>query len=52
MTCVVGSVLWWLCGFGHLVVILWVVHKCRCVLGVSMGSLRDKVDEGWCVVSV
>ena len=32
MTCVVGRVLWWLCGvgecsFGHLI-ILCVVHKC------------------------
>ena len=45
MTCVVGRVLRWLCdvgncGFGHLLVILWVVHKCRFVLVLSMGCLR------------
>ena len=44
MTCVVGRVLWWLCGvgecgFGHLI-ILCVVHKYGFVLVVSMGSLR------------
>ena len=46
VTCVVGRVLWWLCGvaecgFAHLIVILCVVHKCGFVLVVSMGSLRD-----------
>ena len=40
-----GKVLWWFCGvgecgFGHLIVILRVVHKCGFVLVVSMGSLR------------
>ena len=44
VTCVVGRVLWWLCGvgecsFGHLI-ILCVVHKYGFVLVVSMRSLR------------
>ena len=42
MTCVVGSVLWWLCGvgecgFGHVTVVLCVVQKFWYVLVVSMG---------------
>ena len=45
MTYVVGRVLRWLCdvgecGFGHLLVILWVVRKYGFVLVVIMGSLR------------
>ena len=40
--CVVGRVLWWLCGgFGHLIVALCVVHKCEFVLVVRMTRLRD-----------
>ena len=42
MTCVVGSVLWCLCGvgecgFGHVTVVLCVVQKFWYVLVVSMG---------------
>ena len=45
VTCVVERVLWWLCcvsecDVDHLLVILWVVHKCGFVLVVSMGGLR------------
>ena len=45
VTCVVGRALWGLCGvgecgFGHLIVILCVVHKCGFVLVVSIGSMR------------
>ena len=37
--------LWWLCGvtecgFGHLIVVLCMMHKCGFVLGVSIGKLR------------
>ena len=42
---VVGKVFWWLCGvgvcgFGHLIVALCVVHKCGFVLVLCMGRLR------------
>ena len=45
MACVVRRVLQWLCGvcecgFGLLIVILCVAHKCGFALVVSMGSLR------------
>ena len=54
MTCVVGRVLWWLCGvgefgFGHLIVVLYVAHKCGFALVVGMGV---KVDEVWYVIHV
>ena len=44
VTCVVGRVLWWSCsigksGFGHLIAVFCIVHKCGFPLVVSMGSL-------------
>ena len=36
----VVMVVWCWCGFGHLIVILYMVHKCGFVLVVSVGSLR------------
>ena len=48
VTCVVRRVLWWFCdigrcGFGHLVFIFCVVHKCEFALLVSMGSLGAEI---------
>ena len=49
-----GRVLWWLCGvgelgFGHLIVVPYVAHKCGFALVVGMGV---KVDEVWYVIHV
>ena len=45
VTCNVERVLWWLCGvgecgFGHLIAVFCVVHKCGFVLVMNMGRLR------------
>ena len=45
MTFFVGRVLWCLCGvgecgFGHLIVVLCLVHKCESVLLLIKGTLR------------
>ena len=46
VTCVLGRVWWWLYGvgesdFGHVIVVLCVVHKCGFVLVVSLERLRS-----------